>query len=145
MLARKDRSVSEIRDKLQQKDYSTQCIESIIVDLKNCNYLDDYKYALALTHDKQKFAGAGKNLLKQKLFSKGISKEIIEKIISEETDDFREYERAKILAIKKLETSYQKDDSKAKVRKLSGFLLRKGYSYDIVNKILRELKDPYII
>ena len=35
--------------------------------------------------------------------------------------------------------SYEKDDKAAKYRKLSGFLIRKGYSYDMVNQVVSEL------
>lgn len=54
-----------------------------------------------------------------------------------------EYARAKELAKRKIK-SYQKDRKDAQYRKLSGYLLRKGYSYDIVSKVVKELIDVQI-
>ena len=52
-----------------------------------------------------------------------------------------QYETAMELAQKKL-PSYKKDDQNAIYRKLSGFLQRKGYSYDVISKVMRKvLKD----
>ncbi|NLW21899.1 MAG: hypothetical protein GXY88_01370 [Tissierellia bacterium] len=49
-----------------------------------------------------------------------------------------EYERALELARKKI-SSYKKDNRDAIYRKLGGFLQRKGYSYDCIMKVLKEI------
>ena len=81
----------------------------------------------------------GKERIKRELYAKGIDKEIINNQIEEIVDDDDEYEKATEMAIKKLETTYKNDDKNAKYRKLGGFLQRKGYSMNIVFKILKEL------
>ena len=67
---------------------------------------------------------------------KGIDDDIIETVLVEDKDD--EYERALEIATKK-HSSYKDDDRNKIYRKLGGFLQRKGYSFDIVSKILKEL------
>lgn len=49
-----------------------------------------------------------------------------------------EYETAKELAENKIK-SYLKDKKDAQYRKLSSYLLRKGYSYDIVSRVVKEI------
>jgi regulatory protein len=67
---------------------------------------------------------------------KGISKEILEEVVNEESDE--EFERALELANKKI-SSY-KNDSKEKIyRKLGGYLQRKGYSYDCIRNVLNKI------
>ena len=69
---------------------------------------------------------------------KGIDDDIIDNVLTEDGES--EYDRALEVAIKKYQA--YKNDSKDKIyRKLGGFLQRKGYSFDIVNRILKELID----
>ena len=70
------------------------------------------------------------------LIRKGISKDIIDEVF--DIDFNEEYSRAYELAQKKIK-SYKNNDRNAIYRKLGGFLQRKGYSYDVVVKVLREI------
>lgn len=72
------------------------------------------------------------------LYQKGVDKEIISEIIDEVIDPDEELQRALELAEKKA-VSYKNDDRNAKYRKLSAFLARKGYSFDIISKVLKEV------
>ena len=67
---------------------------------------------------------------------KGVSRDIADEILEEYCDG--EYEIALELAKKKIH-SYKNDDRNSIYRKLGGFLQRKGYSYDVVSKVLKEL------
>lgn len=100
------------------------------------------QYAQNYIKDKTRFNNYGSIRLKNELLNKGIDKKIVEDALEQFFDNdsvkYDEYKAAKELAIKKLNL-YKKDDKAAKYRKLSGFLIRKGYSYDIVNQVVSEL------
>lgn len=135
-LGYRQRSEKEIRDKLNKSEFSEDIIENTISYLKEYNLVDDLEFAKSFAKDKINLNDFGPQRIRHELYRKGISNEIIEKVLEEGKDD--EYNRALALGKKKL-PSYKNDDRNAKYRKLGGYLQRKGYSYDCVSKVLREL------
>lgn len=138
-LSFKPRSINEIRTKLKEKGYDDELIENSIEFLTKYGYLNDYEFAKALVKDKQNFKKAGKKLLQQELYKKGIDRTLAEQVILENVDDQAEYERAVEIAEKKVRTFSVNEDKNSKYRKLSSLLMRKGYSYDIISKVIKEV------
>lgn len=134
-LTYRQRSKKEIIDKLAEKGFEDKFIENTLVYLKNYDLVDDLEFARSFAKDKINLNKQGPQKIKYELYKKGISKEIIEKVLDE---DDNEYNRALELAKKKL-PSYKNDDRNAIYRKLGGFLQRRGYSYECVSKVLKEL------
>ena len=130
----RQRSEKEIIDKLKRKGFSEDIIENTLIYLKEYNLINDLEFSKSFVNDKINLNKFGPERIKYELYRKGISQEIIEKVLAED----EEYDRALELAKKKL-PSYKNDDKNAKYRKLGGFLQRKGYSYECISKILREL------
>lgn len=139
LLSYRARSEREIRDKMREKGYDPDQISNTIDFLNKYEYLNDFEFGLSLARDRQKLKKAGEQLIRQELYIKGISKENINKILEIVIERDEEYERALELAKKKADTTYRNDDSTAKYRKLSSFLMRKGYPYEIVAKIMKEV------
>lgn len=134
-LAYRQRSEKEIIDKLKKKGFEDKFIENTLVYLKHYGLVDDIEFAKSFMKDKINLNKYGPQRIKYELYRKGISQEIIEGVLEEDED---EYSRALKLAKKKM-SSYKNDDRNAIYRKLGGFLQRKGYSYDSISKILKEL------
>lgn len=67
-----------------------------------------------------------------------MDRHIIEKVLEEIVDNDEEYERALELAERKVNGSYKNDESDARYRKLSSFLMRRGYSFDIIKKVMEK-------
>ena len=118
------------------KGYDEEIIQETISYLKEQKLVDDRRFAEGFVKDKINFNKLGKYRLKNELYNKGISGDIIDEVLSENCDD--ELERAMELGRKKL-PSYKNDDKNAIYRKLGGFLQRKGYSYDCISKVMKEL------
>lgn len=135
-LSYRQRSEQEIRHKLREKGYEENYIQRAISFCKDQNYIDDESFATNFVKDKINLNKFGTNRLKRELLLKGIDEDIIVSVLVEDEND--EYERALQIATKKYST-YKDDDRNKIYRKLGGFLQRKGYSFDIVNKILKEL------
>lgn len=135
-LSYRQRSEREIRNRLKEKGYEENYIERAIFFCKDQNYIDDEAFAISFVKDKINLNKLGNNRLKRELMLKGIDEDIIESVLVKYEDD--EYERALKIATKKYST-YREDDRNKIYRKLGGFLQRKGYSFDIINKILKEL------
>ncbi len=81
----------------------------------------------------------GRYRLEQELIQKGIDKELIEKTLSNYREE-EEIELAKELTQRKLTRSYQNLDKITTKRRLYGFLQRRGFSYDIIQEVMKELR-----
>lgn len=136
----KPRSEKEVRTKLKDKEFDEDIIDNTIAFLYKYNYLNDYDYGKSLINDKKNFKKAGKNLLKQELYKKGIDKDTIEELIEESYDYDEEYEMAYAVAIKKYNL-IKNEDKNSIYRKLYSLLGRKGYAFDIINKVVKNIID----
>ena len=136
LLSYRQRSEKEILDALKRKGYKDVFIEHTIHYLKTNNYIDDVSFSTSFIRDKINLNGYGSKRIGYELYNKGVSKEIIESCLEIDSED--EYNKALLLGSKKI-NSYKEENRNTTYRKLGGYLQRKGYSYDIVSKVLREL------
>lgn len=136
LLSYRQRSEKEIYDSLKRKGYEDQFIYTAIEYCKENKYIDDLTFARSFINDKVNLNKLGPNRIKYELVNKGISQDIIDKTLRISSKD--EYDTAIILARKKFNT-YKGQEQNAIYRKLGGYLQRKGYSFDIISKILSEL------
>ena len=131
------KSEKELVDKLILKGYDNESINKTMDVLKEYNFINDENYVKMYVKDKLK--QVGKKKIKYDLAKKGIS----DKIIDEEIYNIdSEYEKntAYNLAIKKYNTIAKREADRFKLsQKLYRFLLSKGYSYDIVSSVVKEI------
>lgn len=120
--------------KLLRKGYDEELVYKAIDYCQEKNYINDKEYAESFIRDKTNLNKYGTNKIRYDLISKGVSKDIIEEVLDLDPDE--EFERALELANKRLK-SYKNDDKNAIYRKLGGYLQRRGYTYDVVSKVLR--------
>ncbi len=128
--------------KLQRKNFDEETIKKTIDYLKGIKLIDDIAYAKTfVSHMFLKKVIAKKNIF-QKLLQKGISKSIATDVTSFITDEF-EYENALKIAQKKFTQIKQKSkkEFKCQIVQLSNFLLRKGFSYDMIFKITKKINS----
>lgn len=136
LISYRQRSIKEIRQNLTMKGYEDIYIEKAIEYCKGQNYLNDEDFADSFIKDKQNLNKYGSKRIKYELINKGVSKNVIEKVLQIDPED--EYCTALELAEKRM-NSYNGQDRNSIYRKLGGFLQRKGYPFDIVKKVLDEV------
>jgi regulatory protein len=143
IIERTYKSEKELYDKLIEKGYEEQTIGSTMEFLKKYNFLDDLTYAKMYIKDKIKTQG--KNKIKFALIKKGISEEIINSELQElNTEDQNDTIMA--LAEKKYKTLQKNEkDSRKLSKKLADFLIRKGFQWEEVKPVLKQLlnEDGY--
>ena len=137
IIERSYKTEKEVIEKLKLKGYDDKHIDSSIQFLKDYNFLNDNYYAEAFVRDRINTKGSQK--IKQDLMRKGISKDIIEEKISyidknAEKDIARKLAEKKIGIIKKSENDIYKISGK-----LYRFLISKGYTYDIVKEVVKDV------
>lgn len=136
LLSIRPRSEKEIRDALKRRGYNENIIENTINLCKEKDYINDREFAETFIRDKINFSKYGPERIKYELKLKGISDDIINRVLRINRDE--QYEMALELGKKRLRL-YRDDSKDAKYRKLNNFLQRKGYSYDVISKVLKEL------
>lgn len=124
-------SVFQLKKKLQQKGFQQQAIDKVIEKLSCLGYLNDIDYAQRLAEKllKQKLYGC--RYIKQVLKQKGIPDGIAQKVLADFTDD--EEESAFLLLKKKKRQSLSQGKDTAK---LAGYLYRRGFSSQIIKKVI---------
>lgn len=137
IVERSYKTEKEVREKLQAKGYEEKYVESAIEFLKEYKFLNDDYYAEAFIRDKLNSKGSQR--IKQELIRKGISREIIEEKL-EHIDKEDEKNKAKELAEKKIRVIQKSEKDTYKISgKLYRFLISKGYSYDIVKEVVKDV------
>ena len=126
----------QVYDNLKQKGIDEDAINDAIEFLKKYGYIDDEYYARQYVLSKKQY---GKNYLKQKLFAKGINKDIISRVL----DDHEIDENALNNIVEKY-IKNKSNDEKTK-QKAYRYILSKGYSFDeakkAVNSVFGERDD----
>ncbi|MBQ9090702.1 MAG: RecX family transcriptional regulator [Anaerotignum sp.] len=136
----KMRTVREIRMKLAEKEFSEEVIEKVIAFLEKYGYADDREYCRKYIKEKLRMKPNSGYALKIELKQRGISSRIIDEVmaeteVDEEGDAFRWLER-------KSRGQWPPENEKKK-KQLYDFLLRKGYSYDIIGEAFRQMNEEY--
>lgn len=135
-LSYRDRTINEVKRFLERKEFEEVLIEYAINKCLEYGYLNDKKFAQTYMKDRINLKKHGTWRIKEDLRNKGISQDIIDEVVDIPED--KEYKMALNLAEKRVK-SYKKDDYRSKYRKLSGYLQRRGYSFNTINKVLNEV------
>lgn len=140
ILSRRDHSCTELFKKLQNRGFTKKETQDVILACVRLGYLDDERFADAYLHQLQR-KGNGINNIKQKLYSKGISKEIIGNCVASHCTDNIQLNTCRQVLLKKIK--YLKGIKKINdVRpKLHRFLLGRGFSSRIIYQALEEAAD----
>lgn len=136
LLAYRPRSAGELATKLRERGYEQDEIDAAVSRIRELGYVDDRDFADRWVESRQTHRPRSARMLKQELQQKGIEKEIIEATIEEA--DIDEYADAMVLAGKKAH-SFRDLEPATRDRRISGFLARRGYGYDVIRRVLEEL------
>ena len=128
-----------LREKLEKSQrYTEDVIAKTIAFLKEYDYLNDYTYALRYLEEN----GGKRSLrdMKAKLFQRGVDsvslKEAIEAFQEKQREEESDPEREALLqCLEKKRRNLDLSDPKDK-QKLYAFLMRKGFSYDLIREAL---------
>lgn len=129
----------QLRDKLKKGGkYNDDIINKTIIYLKEHHYLDDE--ALARRYIELNKDRYSKKIIFQKLYIKGIKRELIDKLKNDEEIQYDEEMLAERLLNKKYPDYHNtKENMDIKARqKIYAYLVRKGISYDIAKSVLNK-------
>lgn len=140
ILGRRLHSQKELERKLMQRKYDKELISEVLLQLKENHYLDDEKFAREYAEEKIQKKLLGFSRIRQELMEKGVSKEIIQEVLNEKSDN-DESDNALRLAEKKLNALKGRNLDKMKLnQRLYSFLASKGFNYEIIRNVLDKLE-----
>lgn len=136
-LSYKPRSKKEVEKKLKTLKLSDNSVNEVISWLESIRYLNDDHYSKLFIENKTIKKPLGKRLLTQKLLLTGIDKELIEKNIEELYSEENEF-KAALSLLKKYQKKIKAKTEDEKKRKCFQYLMSRGFSYDLINSVLKE-------
>ena len=134
-LSNRDRSARETADHLKKKGFEEAVVQKTLRDLKEANYLDDRRFAEHWARTRAENKQFGKYRLRQELIGKGLAQGLIDETLDTLFETVQEIDLARAVVEKKLPSMQDLPADKRKNR-LIGLLQRKGFSLDIVYKVL---------
>ncbi len=129
------RSRKEIVDKLTQKGYDRNIVAQVADDLEAVGLVNDLEFSRAWVKERLQIRPRGRRMLGQELWQKGIAKEVAEKTIQEAFEKLDEGQLATELLKKRLSRYQGLEKNKAK-RRMTDFLLQRGFDWETVKEAL---------
>jgi regulatory protein len=140
-LSRRPRSVKEVRQHLARKQFPEHWVDDALQRLLSQGYLDDGQFAKQLASHRIRSQKKGSVWIRYELTEKGVSKEQISSALLE-LDRDAEYKNAVELARRRWKAGSDNDFKQR--QKLVQFLLRRGYSNDVVRRAVREISSSCV-
>ena len=137
--AYRDRSQKEVEEKLKEMRMIPMACEEIIIKLMQEDFLNEERFARSFVRGKFRIKAWGRNKIKQELKRRDISSPII-KLAFTEIEEGEYITSLRQIAKKKLALLKEPNTFKKK-KKLSDYLLQKGYEPALVYECVNELLD----
>jgi len=135
LLAYRGRSEQELGERLARKGFESDVIESVTRDLKKAGFIDDTQLALSLKRQAREGRLLGHRATRIFLLKRGLSREVVDAVLDYDQDD--ELNVLQRLLEKKARSA---DDMQtlAGRRRFWNFLVRKGYSTEVIRRVMKE-------
>lgn len=136
LIAYRSRAAGELKGKLRERGYPPEAVDDAIARMRELGYLDDRDFADRWVESRQTHRPRSVRMLTRELQQKGVARDVIEGTLEEAGID--EFNDALALAERKA-SSLGGLDAPTRDRRLSGFLARRGYSYDVIRRVMDAL------
>jgi len=140
LLRQRPRSEFEIRDRLKIKGYGGEIIDFVVESLRKIGEIDDARFAKLWIESRMHLNPVGDVVLRHELKHKGVAEAIIEDVLAKKAEEYDEYDVALNMAREQFERLKKLDRRKA-LKRVYDFLLRRGFKYDTVRKIIENITN----
>ncbi|MBI4009170.1 RecX family transcriptional regulator [Candidatus Roizmanbacteria bacterium] len=135
------RTKKEVRDylnkKTEKRHWSRDLVEEAIKDLEQQNVINDKEFVRWFVEQRNISKPKSQFVLKGELLRFGIAKELIDEYFSQHTQPEEE------LAFHALQSKWRRFQSlskKERFEKAAAFLSRRGFSFDLIRKTIKDLE-----
>jgi len=133
LLSRREHSAFEIRDKLLKRDFDSEEIDRVIIELQQGGWLSDERFAEAYIRMRQ-LKGFGPVRIAMELNERGVKEHIVDDYLHADDDSWRQT----------LEQQYRKkykdkpiDDYSDKAKRIR-FLQYRGFALDVIYQVVKD-------
>ncbi|MCA1554059.1 MAG: RecX family transcriptional regulator, partial [Chloroflexi bacterium] len=133
-LSYRPRSRAEIEKYLKDKKVSDEGRAQVLERLARAQFLDDEQFAQYWVENREQFAPRGKRALRSELRQKGISDVDAQAVLEDVDEQSSAYQAAQKRAARMAGM-----EGDLFYRRLSGFLARRGFGYDVVKAVVAKL------
>ncbi len=137
-LARRAHSAHELKVKLRRRGFPQAIVDEVIDGLRQRGYVDDLEFARSYVRNRMATSPVGEMALRAELRKRGVAGSEIDAAVGEVLSEHDPVKVASEIARKRLRAYGDLDAGKARQR-VANFLLRRGFSYEIVGEALREV------
>lgn len=138
-LSYKARTEREIRSKLARSGFSESVADAVVERLYALHYLDDAAYARSFVAGRFRSRGYGPARIRGDLMRRGVDRNMIEEALGEVLQPDETLEAAREQAEKRWARLTSEPDLQKRRKKLSDYLLRRGFSYDTVRAVVESV------
>lgn len=136
-LGYRGRSVQEMRRKLASRGVSEAATAQVLQRLLQLELLNDRDFAQSWIESRR---GYGAVRLRKELQQKGISRELVEAIMTTGISADEEYQAAWLVAVRSLRGATESPGPELLI-KIRRLLLRRGFRYETINRVCARLND----
>lgn len=140
-LSHKARTAEEVRRNLRKKDYGESAIEDTVAWLREREYVDDAAYAERYARQRFEHKGYGPRRIRRELKRRGVASRHIEEALGDVVERDEALEHARSHAQKRLSRLERESDPWKRRKKLSDYLLRRGFTYEMAHEVVREVVE----
>ncbi len=136
-LSFRPRSREEVRRYLKKKETPPELIDVVLERLDRLDFVNDRAFASFWIESREQFNPRGSNVLKNELRMKGVDRDVVDELVSDEGDE----ERALIAGRKKAASLLRLPnmDYKTFRTRLGSFLQRRGFGFSVTTHTVKAL------
>ena len=140
-LSYRARTEYEIRQKLRRSEFADAVVEGAVAWLRELGYLDDAAYARSYVEARFRNRGYGPARLRSDLRRRGVAGRVIDAVLGVLVEEEDMLEAARSHAEKRWPRLAAEADAFKRRKKLSDYLVRRGFSYDITRRVVEEFEN----
>ena len=140
LLNHQQRTSHEISQKLIEKGFSSTRVEEVVDRLTQTGLVEDGQYALLWVENRNTYHPRSRRLIRMELRQKGVAEDQIDQALLGSAEDDELATQAAMQQIRK----YSDLDWPEFRKKMSAFLLRRGFSYGTVAPVVRSIWESEI-
>ncbi|MCH8961348.1 MAG: RecX family transcriptional regulator [Bacteroidetes bacterium] len=135
------RTEHEVRQKLARSGFDEAVAERTVARLRERGYLDDEAYARSYVQARFRNRGYGPGRLRSDLHRRGVARGLIDAVLEALVDQEDMLEAARRHAEKRWPRLAAEADAFKRRKKLSEYLVRRGFSYDTARRVVEEFEN----